>query len=143
MTEIVPARRGVDRLRSVLPPLGVAALTGAAFAYVSAVDPNQPGHYPTCPFLFLTGFYCPGCGALRAMHALGHADLVSALGFNPFAVATLPFLVFWWGRWALRSWQGRPVRTSLAHPAYIWALFVAVILFGVLRNTPFGQFLAP
>ncbi|GII26662.1 DUF2752 domain-containing protein [Planotetraspora mira] len=143
MTQIVRGRRRVDRLRSVLAPLGVAAVTGAAFTYVGAVDPNQPGHYPTCPFLFLTGLYCPGCGSLRAMHALGHADFVSALGLNPLAVATLPFLLFWWGRWTLRSWQGRPARTSLAHPAYIWGLFVVVLVFGVVRNTPFGQFLAP
>ncbi|MEZ0071802.1 DUF2752 domain-containing protein [Planotetraspora sp. GP83] len=143
MTEIVPGRRGRDRLRSVLAPLGVAAVTAAAFAYVGAVDPNQAGHYPTCPFLYLTGLYCPGCGTLRAMHALGHADVVSALGLNPLAVGTVPFLVFWWGRWALRSWQGRPARTSLAHPAYIWGLFGVVIAFWVMRNTTFGHFLAP
>jgi hypothetical protein len=30
---------------------GVAAVAG----YVAAIDPNRPGHYPTCPFLALTG----------------------------------------------------------------------------------------
>jgi hypothetical protein len=143
MTEIAPERRGMDRLRSVLAPLGVAVASGVAFVYVGVVDPNQQGHYPTCPFFFLTGLYCPGCGTLRAMHALGHADVVTALGLNPLAVAVVPFLVFRWGRWTLRSWQGRPPRTSLAHPAYIWALFIVVITFGVMRNLPFGHFLAP
>lgn len=143
MTAITPGRRGGDRLRSVLAPLGVAVAAGAAFGYVAAVDPNQPGHYPTCPFLFLTGLYCPGCGTLRAMHALGHADVVAALGLNPLAVAMVPFLVFWWGRWTLRSWQGRPVRTSLAHPRYLRALLALVIVFWVARNTHFGDFLAP
>lgn len=143
MTAYSSGRRGVDRVRSVLAPLGVAAITLAAFAFVRAVDPNQPGHYPTCPFLFLTGLYCPGCGTLRAMHALGHADVVAAIGLNPLAVATLPFLVFWWARWTLRSWQGRPVRTSLAHPAYLWVFLAAVIVYWVVRNLPFGRFLAP
>ncbi|ETK36508.1 DUF2752 domain-containing protein [Microbispora corallina] len=143
MAAIVPGRRGADRLRSVLAPLGVAAATAAAFVYVGVVDPNRPGHYPTCPFLFLTGLYCPGCGTLRAMHALGHADVAGALGFNPLAVATVPFLLFWWGRWALRSWQGRPARTSLAHPAYLWGLLAIVIVFWVARNTSYGHFLAP
>lgn len=133
----------MDRLRSVLAPLGVAAATGTAFAYVGAVDPNQPGHYPSCPFFFATGLFCPGCGTLRAMHAVGHADVVSALGLNPLAVASIPFLLFWWGRWAIRSWQGRPARTTLAHPAYLWGFLALVIVFWVARNLPFGRFLAP
>ncbi|MFC0860834.1 DUF2752 domain-containing protein [Sphaerimonospora cavernae] len=143
MTSNVYARRGMDRVRSVLAPFGVAAVTAAAFVYVASVDPNHPGHYPTCPFLFLTGLYCPGCGTLRAMHALGHADVIAAIGLNPLAVATAPFLAFWWARWTLRSWQGRPARTSLAHPAYLWAFLVAVIVFWIVRNLPFGRFLAP
>ena len=42
------------------------------------VDPNQPGHYPTDPFLAITGLYCPGCGTLRALHALARGDLLTA-----------------------------------------------------------------
>jgi hypothetical protein len=121
----------------------VAVAAGVATAYVGAVDPNQAGHYPTCPFLLLTGYYCPGCGTLRAVHALAHADPATALGLNPLAVAVLPFLVFWWGRWMLRSWQGRPARTKLAHPAFVYAFAGLVILFWVARNMPFGRFLAP
>ncbi|WP_169944936.1 DUF2752 domain-containing protein [Microbispora sp. H11081] len=143
MTSTAPARRPADRFRSLLAPLGVAAVTAAAAAYVAAVDPNQPGHYPTCPLLFLTGLYCPGCGSLRAVHALGHADVLTALHLNPLTVAAVPFLLWRWGLWALRSWQGRPVRTNLAHPAYLWGLLVIVIVFWVIRNTPFGHFLAP
>ncbi|MCG5212466.1 DUF2752 domain-containing protein [Streptosporangium sp. KLBMP 9127] len=136
-------RRGADRFRSVLAPLGVAAAAGAAVAFVGLVDPNQPGHYPTCPFLWITGLYCPGCGTLRTIHALAHGDPVTALGLNPLAVVTIPFLLFWWGRWVLRAWQGRPRRVTLAHPAYIWAFFAVVILYWVIRNLPFGEFLAP
>ncbi|GAA5052579.1 hypothetical protein HNP84_001479 [Thermocatellispora tengchongensis] len=132
-----------ERLRAVLAPLGVAAATGAVFVVVGLRDPNQPGHYPTCPFLWATGLFCPGCGTLRTIHALAHGDVVAALGLNPLAVATIPFLLFWWGRWALRSWQGRPVRTKLAHPAYIWGFFVLVIAYWIVRNLPFGAFLAP
>lgn len=136
-------RSGKDRLRSMLAPLGAAAVAGGVFAFVGVVDPNEPGHYPTCPFLWLTGLYCPGCGTLRTIHALAHGDLVAALGLNPLAVATMPFLIFWWARWALRSWQGRPVRTKLAHPAYIWAFFAIVIIYWIARNLSFGEFLAP
>ncbi|MEU0568065.1 DUF2752 domain-containing protein [Nonomuraea sp. NPDC005983] len=136
-------RRGTDRLRSVLAPLGVAAAAGAVFAFVGAVDPNQPGHYPTCPFLWVTGWYCPGCGTLRTIHALAHLDPVAALGLNPLAVVMLPFLLFWWGRWLVRAWQGRPRRATLAHPGWVWAFLGVVLVYWVVRNLPFGAFLAP
>jgi hypothetical protein len=136
-------RRGADRLKGLLAPLGVAAATGAVFGFVGTVDPNQPGHYPTCPFLWVTGLYCPGCGTLRTVHALAHLDPVAALGLNPLAVAMIPFLLFWWGRWVVRAWQGRPRRTTLAHPAWLWAFIAIVMVYWVVRNLPFGAFLAP
>ncbi|MER7366634.1 DUF2752 domain-containing protein [Nonomuraea wenchangensis] len=136
-------RRGTDRIKGLLAPLGVAAGTGAVFALVGAVDPNEPGHYPTCPFLWLTGLYCPGCGTLRSIHALAHLDPVAALGLNPLMVAMIPFLLFWWGRWVVRAWQGRPRRTTLAHPAWLWAFLAIVVVYWIVRNLPFGAFLAP
>jgi hypothetical protein len=143
MTSATTGRRGGGRLRPLLAPLGVAAGAGAVFAFVGAVDPNQPGHYPTCPFLWITGFYCPGCGTLRTIHALAHLDPVAALGLNPLAVAMIPFLLFWWGRWVLRAWQGRPSSITLAHPAWLWTFIGLVMVYWVVRNLPFGAFLAP
>ncbi len=143
MTNANLERRGTDRLRSVLAPLGVAAAAGAVFAVVGAVDPNQPGNYPTCPFLWATGLFCPGCGTLRTIHALAHLDPVAAIGLNPLALAMVPFLVFWWGRWMINAWRGRPRRTTLAHPAYLWAFLALIVVYWVVRNLPFGAFLAP
>ncbi|MFI7223651.1 DUF2752 domain-containing protein [Nonomuraea angiospora] len=136
-------RRGAARLKDLLAPLGVAGASVAVFAFVGVVDPNQPGHYPTCPFLWMTGLYCPGCGTLRTIHALAHLDPATALGMNPLAVAMMPFLLFWWGRWVVRAWQGRPRRTTLAHPAWLWAFLAIVMVYWVVRNLPFGAFLAP
>ena len=39
-------RHGALRL-----PLLAAGTAAAVLATVGVVDPNQPGHYPTCPFL--------------------------------------------------------------------------------------------
>ncbi|MGW3344236.1 DUF2752 domain-containing protein [Nonomuraea rubra] len=143
MSLATTGRHGTRRVKALLAPLGVAAATGTVFAFVGAVDPNEPGHYPTCPFLWITGLYCPGCGTLRTIHALAHLDPVAALGLNPLAVAMIPFLVFWWGRWVVRAWQGRPRRTTLAHPAWLWAFLAIVMVYWVVRNLPFGAFLAP
>jgi hypothetical protein len=143
MSIATTGRRGADRLKGLLGPLGVAAGAGAVFVFVGAVNPNEPGHYPTCPFLWITGLYCPGCGTLRSIHALAHLDPVAALGLNPLAVAMVPFLLFWWGRWVLRAWQGRPRRTTLAHPAWLWGFIAIIMVYWVVRNLPFGAFLAP
>lgn len=130
------------RLARLAGPAGVLAAAAAAFAVVALVDPNQPGHYPTCPFLALTGHFCPGCGSLRAMHALTNGDLAGAVGLNVLAVASLPVLAVIWLRWVRRGWTG----TSRGHPApavLIWALAVGALLFALVRNLPFGAALAP
>jgi hypothetical protein len=127
---------------SLFEPTAVAVAAAAAVSYVAAVDPNQPGHYPGCPVLSLTGFFCPGCGTLRALHALAHGDLVAAAGFNIMAVLAVVGLAVIWVQWTRRRWLGRP-RTSTAPPARLWALLVVVVAFTVVRNLPPGAVLAP
>lgn len=128
--------------RDLRAPLGVAALAAGAVGVVAVVDPDQPGHYPTCPFLWLTGLQCPGCGSLRAVHALAHGDVSVALGLNVLTVLAAIVLVVIWLRWVRRSWTGRP-RTAIAPPVVLWSLAVVVVVFAVVRNMPFGAFLAP
>ncbi|MGV9305148.1 MULTISPECIES: DUF2752 domain-containing protein [unclassified Nonomuraea] len=134
---------GTRGRKAVLAPLGVALVAGAAFAYVGLVDPNQPGHYPACPFLALTGWYCPGCGGLRAAHALAHLDPVAALGLNPLIVLAVPVLAYFWTRWLVAGWRGRPWRPPAPRPLLIWSLLALILVFWVVRNLPFGAFLAP
>ncbi|MBP2702287.1 DUF2752 domain-containing protein [Microbispora sp. RL4-1S] len=136
-------RRLGDRVRSVRAPLAAAALLAGAVACLAVVDPNRPGHYPICPLYALTGLYCPACGALRAVHDLAHGDLSGALGMNPLFVVCVPVVIAGWAIWALRSWQGRPVRPIPGHAAVTWGFLAVAIVFGVVRNTPFGLFLAP
>jgi hypothetical protein len=123
-------------------PLLLGAAATVALLYVRSVDPNQPGHYPTCPFLMLTGWYCPGCGALRTLHALAHLDLQRALSLNVLVTVAAPLLVLWWVRWAYRGWAGVP-RRWLAPAWTLWTLLAVVVAFGVLRNLPWFAVLAP
>ena len=132
----------LDRVRCVRNPVLAATAALAATAYVGTVDPNQSGHYPTCPFLFLTGRYCPGCGSLRAVHALAHGDVGAALGLNVLTVLGVVVLAGIWARWAARSWRGEQ-RSTVAPRWVHYALLVVVVVFGVVRNLPFGAALAP
>jgi hypothetical protein len=123
-------------------PVGVLAAVVAAFAYVGAVDPNEPGHYPVCPLLRYTGLYCPGCGGLRSAHAFVHGDFVTALHDN--AVAVVGYLGFavLWTVWVVRAARGRPLRIDVG-PVPLWTAGALVLVFTVVRNLPFGGWLHP
>jgi hypothetical protein len=114
--------------------LSLAGLAAGATLY--AVDPHEAGHYPSCPFLATTGFYCPGCGALRATHDLLHGDLTGALARNPLAVLAIPYLVLALVAGVRRA-TGRPAPRSTSLPPWVvWAVLGVVVGFGVLRNVP-------
>jgi hypothetical protein len=155
-TDASPAASSAGRLLgrvATRPPVLLAALALAGTATVAAVDPGEPGHYPTCPFLAVTGLWCPGCGGLRAVHALTRGDVGAALGYNALLVLALPVLAVLWVRWArrdLRTGGSRPTGTATAGgilppvPTYVLvALVVLVLAFWVARNLPAGAVLAP
>lgn len=129
------------RHRLVLPA-GALAAVAAAFAYVGAVDPNQPGHYPACPLLRLTGVLCPGCGGLRSAHAVVHGDLAAALQNNALAVAGFLLCAVLWTVWVVRAARGRPMRIGLG-PVHLWSAGTLLLVFTVVRNLPFGDRLHP
>lgn len=123
-----------------------AAITVAgaiAVATLATVNPEEPGHYPTCPSLTLTGFFCPGCGSLRAVHALTQGDVGTALERNPLAVVAAPFLIAAWLLWAWRLF----VRPDMARPMiparWIWALLALIVVYTVARNIPGWTLLSP
>lgn len=139
---IAAGPRPARHLAALTGPVASVTAAAAAVAVIAVVDPNQPGRYPTCPFFALTGHWCPGCGTLRAMHAMTEGDVAAAAGLNLLAVASLPVLAVIWALWVWRSWTGAP-RARPAPPALIWLLAGGVLLFGLVRNLPFGAALAP
>ncbi|GAA0323422.1 DUF2752 domain-containing protein [Actinoallomurus spadix] len=138
-----PMPPGAERRRARWAPYAVLAAVLGAAGYVSAVDPNHPGHYPTCPFLAVTGYYCPGCGALRMIHAIGHGHFAEAFGHNPLTFATLPFLAYLWVRWVWAARRGRRVRSRILHPVVITGFTMVILFFWVVRNLSIGRALAP
>jgi len=137
------------------PPEGVGRhyaelFAGAAFILTSLAvlrifDPSVPGMFPPCPFLTLTGLYCPGCGSLRAIHQLLHGNLGNALAFNPFAVLASPFLVYGGLSYAAFRIRGKYLPRIFLPAPWIWILCAAIVVFGIARNLPVHPFnlLAP
>src|SRR4051794_10476989 len=121
-------------LRSAALVLGVAP----PVALLAVVDPNHPGHYPVCPVKALTGLDCPGCGSLRAVHALSHGDVLGALDHNGLFVVFLPVMVLSAVLWA----RSRPQPAWLSARYTGWAVFAVVIGWAVVRNLPFTPLMA-
>jgi hypothetical protein len=136
------AGNSLRRLPAVAAPLATLAGTATALTTLALRNPEQPGHYPVCPFHAMTGLWCPGCGSLRALHALTHGDLATAVQRNALAVAVLPFLIGAWVAWFGRA-LGRPRTSRVAPPAVLWSLVTLIVAFGVARNLPATSWLAP
>lgn len=129
-------------LRRVGAPVGLLAAVTGAFGYVGSVDPNHPGHYPVCPFLYLTGWYCPACGGLRSAYAVVHGDFGGALRDNALAVVGYGTAAVLWALWLSREVRGRPAALRVPRAVW-WGLGAVVLVFSVVRNLSFGAFLAP
>ena len=117
--------------------LAAATLTMCVLAVVvlRVFDPATSGVFPPCLLHSLTGWYCPGCGSLRALHQLLHGNVAAAFRFNALSMAMLPVA----GYLIVRG------DASTLKPTWIWLLLVVIVAFGVLRNIPAYPFtlLAP
>ncbi len=108
-------------------------------------DPSRYAFYPACPFHELTGWNCPGCGSLRAVHQLIHGRLAAAFRLNPFLCAALPVMLVATAKTAIQQLRGAAQEPKAVSPFWIRLLLAALILFTVLRNLPLAPFtwLAP
>ena len=98
----------------------ITLVLAAAAALVAAIDPAATWWFPSCPFHALTGWLCPLCGSLRAVHALLQGSPAAAVTFNPLTIA------------GLGAWLVAPQRaTSFFFSARGISLLAA---FGLLRN---------
>jgi hypothetical protein len=133
----------VMRRNTVLVAFVVLATTGAVL--LRLFDPANSPIFPPCPLRYLTGLYCPGCGSLRALHALLHGDLRQALAMNSLTVILLPFIGCGLVSEICMQFRGQPIVGTRIPATWIRALFAVIVLFGIARNLPFHPFdlLAP
>ena len=123
---------------NVVRGLRLACVSGAicvALSVLFAFNPASSSFYLPCPFNRLSGLYCPGCGSLRAMHQLLHGNLLAALGLNPLLVLSLPFLGYWFIFGYVPAVRNRIPPIVTIPSFYIWAIFLVISSFWILRNT--------
>ena len=111
-------------------------------ATVYFFNPSAHNFYPVCQFHRLTGLNCPGCGGTRALYALLHGDVATALRDNALLVAGLAGVGARGGWFALNRLRRR--RNGDFFPArWLLPLLVVMAVFGVLRNLPAFAWLSP
>lgn len=122
--------------------LVLAGVLAAAVAALFFFNPTVSRWLPPCPTHRLTGLYCPGCGATRALHALLHGQLGAAARLNAAVLVALPFIAFGLARRGARA-AGLPLAPPAPLPRAVGVLVLAaVVLWGVARNLPFAPFSA-
>lgn len=127
-----------SRSRRLVAPLVAATASAGGLAYLAAVDPNEPGHYPLCPTQALFGIDCPGCGIMRGTHDLVTGNAAGAVDHNILLVVLVPLALILWLGWLRRSWTGHTrsvtARQSQRRTTALVIGLVAMIVFGVVRN---------
>lgn len=120
----------------------VAAVAAGVAAMVYFFNPSAYGFYPVCQFHRLTGLNCPGCGGTRALYALLHGNIGTALRDNALLVVGLAVAAARGGWQGFNVLRGRP-NGEFFPPRWLVPLLVVLGVFSVLRNLPAFAFLSP
>ncbi|WP_211220165.1 DUF2752 domain-containing protein [Hugenholtzia roseola] len=101
--------------------------------------------FPKCIVYTATGLHCFGCGSGRAVHALLHLDITTALRQNIFLVLTLPFILYEILRHYLGFFWEIKIRPFPLPKPILYSLPLILLIFVILRNLPYFPFtlLAP
>ncbi|WP_040773185.1 DUF2752 domain-containing protein [Nocardia pneumoniae] len=131
------------RWRGAGLPLLVAGVGVGVGVLLHLRDPHVEGSYGTCPVYALTGWYCPGCGGMRAVHNLTDGQILDALHSNLLALPLVLAFAVWVTDWTIQAWRGRPMRLPSISRTTMWIFFGLLAVYTVLRNTPWGTMLTP
>ena len=120
----------------------VAAVIVAVFAQF--YDPGTT-HLVVCPFHYVTGLHCPGCGSMRSVHAMAHGHILEAIGYNPLLWVFVPVLIYQIFILPFAVSHNRHWPDLFGNARRGWIIFAVIIAFWVLRNIPVAPFtwLAP
>ncbi|MFR9752577.1 DUF2752 domain-containing protein [Nocardia sp. 004] len=127
----------------MISPLLVAGVGVGVGVLLHLRDPHIEGSYGSCPSYVLTGWYCPGCGGMRAVHDLTDGRVIDALHSNLLAIPLVLAFVVWVVDWTIRARRGQQMRLPSIGPVVMWVFFALLAVYTVLRNTQWGTMLTP
>jgi hypothetical protein len=122
--------------------IAIWSLLAVGAVYLFIFEPGRSGFFPICPFRFLTGLTCPGCGTTRALHQILHGHIFAAFTLNPLLLIAIPFMLFAFFRYSIIVMRGDVPRPNALPAPYIYAIFFIVVSFWIFRNTPLYPFVS-
>lgn len=88
-----------------------------------------------CVFREFTGFYCPGCGITRVVLSSLRLDFAQAFRYNPLLFILLPLSVMYF--------VTNKKQMQMISKTMMAVMLIITLTFGVLRNIPMFDYLAP
>ncbi len=123
--------------------MAAAFFAAAALIYLYFTGEGEGAGIP-CAFYQVTGFYCSGCGASRALRSILHLDFYRAFRYNAIFTVLLPFLAVYFCALGYSYIRFGEDRISGKIPIKIvWVLIIIAVVYGIFRNIPEFSFLAP
>jgi Protein of unknown function (DUF2752) len=132
-----------SRARALAAPLSAAGAVAASAGVLHRSGGHDLGPLLTCWFHAWTGLHCPFCGSLRAVAALWHGDVLSALHDNAPVMVLLGVATLFWGRRMVFALAGKAEHQPRTNGRANAALAAFFLVFAIYRNTPHGAWLAP
>jgi len=120
----------------------LASIIFGIAAIVFFFNPATHPLYPVCQFHRLTGLNCPGCGMTRALYALLHGKIFTALQDNALLVLMLGGLLFRSAWFSCNKFFGGKNKEFFPIK-FLWIILTISLVFGVLRNLSTFAFLSP
>ena len=97
-----------------------------------------------CIFYKITNLYCPGCGVTRMLVSLLQFDLYQAFRYNCLLFLSIPFVLVLFVDFILKWLKGKKNYIYFKISTKTWLfLLIVTILFGIIRNIPFFDYLVP
>ena len=97
-----------------------------------------------CIFHKITNLYCPGCGITRCLFAVLQGDFKKAFRYNQLFFIIFPFwLIYYLYSTYLFIVNKENIVFSKVYNVIWIVLLIIAIIFGILRNLSFFDFLRP
>lgn len=110
-------------------------LTALVIAILYNLNPAENNNiYPPSLSREWGGFYCPGCGTLRALHQLLHGNWRAALRFNPLLVICLPYFFYWIIPYFFQYFYEIKLYSINHKNKQILGIITVCLAYGLLRN---------
>lgn len=121
--------------------LGISLVVVTLIAVYYNFNPEMYNFFPECPFHKYLHLDCPGCGSQRAIHALLHGNIMTALDYNVLLVLSIPVLLVHFSLKTYSYFSHKNLELKFWYsPQTPKIIFVVVLVFWIARNLPYQPF---